>query len=129
MRTFVGYSTVGINNPQDTKFTDLELIKRDLLNEFHTKKGERVMFPTFGSVVWDVLFEPMIESNKNKIIEDSIRIINDDGRVEFLQMDILETQNGIALIIQIKSLLNGQTEYLYIDFIRNAADYRDGNKV
>ena len=54
---FKGFSTVDKNRAPYT-LTDTNLIKRDLLNHFYTKKGERVMRPNFGSIIWDMLMEP-----------------------------------------------------------------------
>ena len=51
---FKGFSTVDkIRAPYS--LTDIELVKRDLLNEFYTKKGERVMRPNLGCIVHDLL--------------------------------------------------------------------------
>ena len=37
---------------------DSALVKRDLLNTFYTKKGERLMRPNYGSIIWDLLMNP-----------------------------------------------------------------------
>ncbi len=55
MATFIGYSSV------DRKFgnftlKDVELAKRDLLNHFYTRKGERLGEPEFGSIIQDMVF-------------------------------------------------------------------------
>ena len=57
---FRGYSSVGTTFLSSVRY-DLDLAKQDLLNNFNTRKGERVMMPTFGSIVWDMLFEPLDE--------------------------------------------------------------------
>ena len=47
---FRGFSTVDtVKAP--FSLSDMELVKRDLLNEFNTRKGERVMRPNFGCIV------------------------------------------------------------------------------
>ena len=56
---FVGYSTKG-NLSLPKILHDRDLAQQDLLNEIHTRKGERVMSPTFGCVAWDILFDPFI---------------------------------------------------------------------
>ena len=35
--------------------TDAQLVKTDLLNELNTRQGERVMRPTFGTRIFDIL--------------------------------------------------------------------------
>ena len=31
--------------------TDIELIKQDLFNHFYTRQGERLMNPTYGTII------------------------------------------------------------------------------
>ena len=51
--TYKGFSTVaGVKSNQ---LYDLDIIKQDLINHFYTRKGERVMNPDFGSIIWDLL--------------------------------------------------------------------------
>ena len=78
--TYKGFSTVaGVKSNQ---LYDLDLIKQDLINHFYTRKGERVMEPDFGSVIWDMLYEPLDETNKEIIVDDCKNIIISDPRVD-----------------------------------------------
>jgi len=52
-RLFRGFSSVEKITPT-TEITDIDLVKRDLLNHFFTMKGERVMRPEFGSSIWEL---------------------------------------------------------------------------
>ena len=54
---FRGFSTVD-NIRAPYSLYDDDLVKRDLLNEFQTRKGERLMRPDFGSIIHDLLMEP-----------------------------------------------------------------------
>lgn len=89
MRTFRGYSTVD-KTWGNFKLYDLELAKRDLLNELYTRKGERLMSPTFGSIVWDILFDPFTPQTTELIREDCVRIISKDPRFELRQINVDE---------------------------------------
>ena len=93
---FKGFSTIDKDHKNNTVY-DIELVKRDILNHFHTRKGERVMMPDFGSIVCDMLFEPLTESNKNLIIEDSTDIINSDSRVALENTKVVEYEHGIRI--------------------------------
>jgi len=57
---YVGFSSVDISNT-NSKLYDFALIQQDIINQFNTRKGERVMLPTFGSIIWDVIMEPMTD--------------------------------------------------------------------
>lgn len=99
-RIYIGFSTVD-SNIKKTKWADLELIKRDLVNTFYTRKGERLMMPDFGSIIWDMLFEPMIEDNINAMIQDCYSIVNADGRVSLTNIDLVEYENGIQMTLEL----------------------------
>ena len=66
-----GFSTQGRIRPPYT-LTDGELIKTDLLNELKAKKGERVMRPSFGTRIEDILMNPL-DKFLIKEVEDEVR--------------------------------------------------------
>jgi phage baseplate assembly protein W len=68
-----GFST--INQVKKFRLTDFELVKRDLLNHFSIKKGEKLMNPEFGSLIWNMMFEPITADVKATIIEDVRNVI------------------------------------------------------
>ena len=55
-RTYRGISTV---NPNNTSFKlfDIALIKQDIINLFHIRKGEKLEDPDFGTIIWDMVYE------------------------------------------------------------------------
>lgn len=76
------------------KLYDTDLIKQDLLNHFYTRKGERIMDPEFGTIIWDLLFELKTETTVSEIESDVIRIIATDRRVRLDQLEIIEQEHG-----------------------------------
>ena len=62
---YKGFST--INRNKKFRATDVELVKQDLINHFSVRKGEKLMQPNFGTIIWDMLFEPLDEKNKSLI--------------------------------------------------------------
>ena len=112
--TYKGFSTVaGVKSNQ---LYDLDIIKQDLINHFYTRKGERVMNPDFGSIIWDLLYEPMDESTKEDMIEDCKRIINSDPRVQIISANIDEYENGIAVKILMNTRPFDKKINLQLDF-------------
>lgn len=93
---YKGFSSVDATN-SNTRLYDFELIKQDILNHFNTKKGERVMNPDFGSIIWDLLMEPLTDQTRELLKEDINTICNSDPRVTPIQMDITEYPNGYIL--------------------------------
>ena len=76
---------------------DLQLIKQDILNHFHIRLGERLEQPNFGTVIWDILFEPLTEEVKNLITKDVETIINYDSRVRAEQILVTSYDTGIQI--------------------------------
>ncbi len=98
---FIGSFTYKGFSSQETKKSfksyDIELVKKDLLNHFHIRKGEKLENPDFGTVIWDILFEPLTEENKKIIIKDVEDIVNYDPRVAINSVNIDATQQGIRI--------------------------------
>jgi len=112
---FKGFSTVDKNRAPYT-LTDTDLIKRDLLNHFYTKKGERVMRPTFGSIIWDMLMEQDSPMLQEEIKEDIQRIVDLDPRVELENTILYINDQTIRAEVSVKYYNIDQADILYIEF-------------
>lgn len=95
-QAYKGFSTVS-QASQGYALYDLELIKQDLLNQFHVRKGERLMNPTFGTVIWDLLFEPLTEQLKELITHNVNEIINYDPRLVAKEVIVTTYESGIQI--------------------------------
>jgi phage baseplate assembly protein W len=95
-QAYKGFSTVS-KATSGYGLYDLELIKQDLLNQFHVRKGERLMNPTFGTVIWDLLFEPMTEQLKEIIVTNVNDIINYDPRLVAKDVIVTTYESGIQI--------------------------------
>jgi phage baseplate assembly protein W len=95
-KTYKGFSTVSTLADSFALY-DLQLIKQDILNHFHIRLGERLEQPTFGTIIWDILFEPLTEEVKNMITKDVETIINYDTRVRAEQILVTSYQSGIQI--------------------------------
>lgn len=121
MALFTGFNTIN-RNQNNNKLIDLELVKRDLLNNFYTRRGERVMYPNFGSIIWDMLFDPLTESNLDIISEDVNRIINNEPRVTLNTTNIRETEFGIEINIELTFTPLNAVDTLTLTFDRRTLE-------
>jgi phage baseplate assembly protein W len=95
-KAYKGFSTISSASKNGSLY-DLELIKQDLINHFHIKKGEKLENPTFGTIIWDMLFEPLTDQIKQLITNDVNDIINSDPRIKVLSSVITQVDKGIQL--------------------------------
>lgn len=109
-----GFSTVGRN--KKFRLTDLELVKQDLINHFHIRKGEKLMNPNFGTIIWNVLHEPLTEELKSVIIEDVNAIVSYDPRISVDNVVITEYEQGLQLEIEVRYLQTNQLSQLLLQF-------------
>lgn len=93
---FRGYSSVGTTFLSPVRY-DLDLARQDLMNQFNTRLGERVMMPKFGTIIWDLLFDPLDENLKKLIQDDVVRIITEDPRWRLLSVDVSEGPNALDI--------------------------------
>lgn len=122
MAVYVGFNTVGAKTPPYS-LTDVELVKQDLLNQFNTRVGERVMLPEFGSIIHDMLFEPLDTASKDLIYEDVRRVVSSDPRVALMREPVLrEIDNGIRIEVELNFIPHDTAEHLVIDFERDIED-------
>ena len=115
---FKGFSTVDrIRAPYTLEGRDL--VKRDLLNTFYTKKGERLMRPNYGSVIWDLLMNPDDTATEKEIRDDVDRIIDSDPRVDLLDTVIIYMDHTIRIEITLKYVLLNDSDTLYLEYTRD----------
>ena len=115
---YKGFSSVDNTNPGNRLY-DFDLIKQDLINNFNTRRRQRVMNPTFGSIIWDLIMEPLTDEVRDQLTADITAICNADPRVIPIQIDLKEYDTGYLL--ELTLLLNGtdQTSTLRLTFDQN----------
>lgn len=121
MAMFKGFSTIDKVRAPYT-LVDKELIKRDLLNHFYTKKGERLMRPQFGSIIWDLLMEPEDELLEDDIKADIERIIDTDPRVELINITLFTLDHTVRAEINLRYKGINDEDVLYVEFVGKALD-------
>jgi len=109
-----GFSTQAGN--RNFRLTDFVLIKQDILNHFNIRKGEKLMNPNFGTIIWNVLHEPFTEDLKSVITQDVKAIASYDPRVSFDNIIITEYDQGIQIELQLRYIPTNQTKVMLMNF-------------
>lgn len=117
MATYIGYSTID-QLSSSRVLTDKALAIRDLKNHFYTRRGERVMNPEFGSIIWEMLFEPLDSYTEGVVRDDVERIINSDPRWKLLGTRLQKpNEHSISVQAQVEYVDTGTAEELYLNFV------------
>jgi len=124
MPTYLGHST--FNRIKKYKLTDFELARQDLFNHFHIRKGEKLMNPSFGTIIWDLLFEPFTLNVKDAIAADIKTIIGYDPRLAAKNVNVSDFGQGIVVEIEVVYIPTNQVTSLSMRFDRDAAKRSSG---
>jgi phage baseplate assembly protein W len=114
---YKGFST--IDRYKKFRLTDLDLIKRDLLNHFAIRKGEKLMNPNFGSIIWNTLFEPLTPDVKALIVADIQRVVSYDPRIVVDNVLVDQFDYGLQIQIEITFLPDNLSDVLALQFNRD----------
>ena len=116
--TFKGFSSRAENT--NYKLYDFALIRQDLINRLSVRKGERIENPEFGTIIYDVIFEPLTEQLKQAIADDVTANLNADPRLETEDIRVTEFEQGIAVEATIRYVPYNEVEKLTFSFDENA---------
>jgi len=142
MATYVGFSTIGVNQPQDSvragvfggvgnlqyqplagkKFviTDANLVLRDLLNALSIQQGSKVGQPDYGTTLWTYVFEPSDEFTLQAIEDEIRRVINQDSRIYLNSLAVYSQDNGV--LVQVEMSFNPFNNPVNASFFLNRYD-------
>lgn len=95
---------------------DMDLVKQDLLNHFNIRKGEKLMNPDFGTIIWNMIYEPLTGVNIQAISDDVTEIVNRDPRVNVQNVTVDTTQYGIRVMVDLLYVEFNLSEKIAIDF-------------
>lgn len=99
---YKGYSSFEFQRNKTLSITDVELVKLDILNHIFTRFGERVMMPNFGSIIPDLVFEPLDQETLLTLQEELTDIFNFDPRVSLIDLTPLPDFDAGSVEVHVK---------------------------
>jgi len=139
MPTYVGFSTIGANEPKTTnastgidggvggvlkpvipgkkyRLVDEPLVVRDFINALNIQQGQKVGNPGYGSTIWSYIFEPNDPQTRLKIENEIRRIASNDPRLIINTVKSYEQDNGILLEVELAIAPFNNAEILNVFF-------------
>jgi len=139
MPTYIGFSTIGANEPKTTnastgidggvggvlkpvvpgkkyRLVDEPLVIRDFLNALNIQQGQKVGNPGYGSSIWSYVFEPNDADTRLKIENEIRRIASNDPRLIINTVKSYAQDNGILLEVELAIAPFNNAEILNVFF-------------
>ena len=108
MAQFYGYSSIGRN--KKFRLENLELIKRDLLNNLLIRQGTLPGRPNVGTDLWNYLFESIDDATLSQLDNEMRKSIQRDPRVKVEDILFFTQDNGLLCEISVKTVMSSTTE-------------------
>ena len=108
MAQFYGYSSIGRN--KKFRLENLELIKRDLLNNLLIRQGTLPGRPNVGTDLWNYLFESINDATLSQLDNEMRKSIQRDPRVKVEEILFFTQDNGLLCEISVKTVMSSATE-------------------
>ena len=124
-KTFIGFSTGSdaARIGRSWALYDVDLINQDLLNHFHTRKGERIMRPEFGCSIWDLLMEQQSIGLRAEVTSEVRRICALDSRVTVNDVKTSFADNSITVSASLTYLPSRTVRDFTITFDNNSQEF------
>ena len=117
-KMYRGISTVNEANSSFALY-DIGLIKQDLLNHFHIRQGEKLENPEFGTIIWDILFDPLTDEVEVALKNNVQQIVDSDPRIRATAIVVTPFESGIQIEIELEYLKYNISERLKLTFDQN----------
>jgi phage baseplate assembly protein W len=115
--TYKGFNSK--NKEKGFKLYDIDLVKQDIINHFYIRKGEKLENPTFGTIIWDMIFEQFTDETKTLIAKDVETIINYDPRIAVQSVSVDSTEQGMRIEAEVVYIPFNISERMTFNFDRN----------
>lgn len=81
---------------------DTNAVKQSLKNIFEWRRGERILDPLFGNIIYDYVYEPINDITIRNLRDGIIRMLQYEPRINVISLDITpsEDQNTIYVLIK-----------------------------
>lgn len=146
MPQYIGFSTVGANKPKTTnqptgndggvgsikkslntgrkfRLVDTQLVIQDFLNAINIRQGQKVGQPSYGTTLWNFVFEPNTSDVQFQLEREVRRIANLDPRLILNTLKCYPQENGILIELEVAvaPFNQGQLLSVFLDQGTNTA--------
>ncbi len=111
-----GSITQPISVGKKFKLTDQELVVRDFVNALNIRQGEKVGQPSYGTALWNFVFEPNSQDMQFALETEIRRVASQDPRISIDFVKAYPKENGILMETQVMIMPFNQSLLLSVFF-------------
>jgi phage baseplate assembly protein W len=74
------------------------------------------MRPDYGTRIYEYLFDPFDDYTRSAIMEDAVRVIQAEPRVELVNIDVYRDEHALTVLITLLFKPEAVTEELYVTY-------------
>jgi phage baseplate assembly protein W len=142
MAQYIGFSTINANKPKTTnspvgidggvgslvnpinpgkkyKLVDTQLVLQDFINSLNIRQGEKVGNPSYGTILWNFVFEPNTPDVQFALENEIRRVASTDPRIILDYVKAYPQENGILMEVQMAIAPFNQALILSVFFDSN----------
>lgn len=110
-----------VNNNSGFTLVDAQLVIQDFINALNIRKGTKVGQPGYGTILWDLLFEPNDNTLLLQVENEVRRVASLDPRLQINIVSIYPSNNGVLLEMELAVVPFNQAQ-LFTIFINRQSN-------
>lgn len=114
-----GSITSPIYTGKKYNLNDIQLVVTDFINALNIRQGEKVGQPSYGTTIWNFVFEPNTQDVQNLIEDELLRVASLDERLTLQYVRAYPKENGILIEVQATVVPFNQSTILSVFFDSN----------
>lgn len=80
-------------------------IKGCIRNIFNWRRGQRILNPNFGNILYEYVYEPINEITMKNLRQDLIAMLGYEPRITVLSLDVIPEYDQNTITIKVKYLI------------------------
>ena len=84
------------------------------------------MQPNFGSIIWNIMFEPLTEEIRSIIVQDVKKVVSYDPRTQVDHVLVTQFDYGLHIEVELSYIPTNQTETVIFNFDSNTQTLTTG---
>jgi phage baseplate assembly protein W len=93
---------------------DEQLVIQDFINAFNIKQGTKVGKPSYGTRLWDYVFDPNTADVITAIQDEVRRVANSDPRIQIATISVYPKDNGILIELEMAVVPFNQAQLISV---------------